>query len=91
MGRALGAPLSRLFLAAWDDGDFARQLLRKLYGKSELAECILPPNHPRFTRPPVENERSQIFHGKKLSLQRVSFLHSVSSTIRGDGGQISSV
>ena len=28
--------------------DFARQLLRKLYGKSGLAECTLSPNHPRF-------------------------------------------
>ena len=43
-----------LRIRAKDYGDFARQLLRKLYGKSELAECILPPGHPRFTRPPLE-------------------------------------
>ena len=64
---------------AKDYGDFARQLLRKLYMKSELAECILPPGHPRFGRPPLENERFQIFHGKKSHIFYLTFLHRVLS------------
>ncbi|CAF2613526.1 unnamed protein product [Rotaria sp. Silwood2] len=39
-----------LRIRAKDYGNYGRLLLRKLYSKKELAECILPPGHQRFTR-----------------------------------------
>ncbi|CAF3997943.1 unnamed protein product, partial [Rotaria sordida] len=39
-----------LRIRAKDYGDYGRLLLRKLYSKQELAECILPPDHQRYTR-----------------------------------------
>ena len=53
-----------LRIRAKDYGDYARQLLRTLYSKEELVECILPPGHSRFARPLLENERFQLFHGE---------------------------
>jgi hypothetical protein len=53
-----------LRIRAKDYGDYARQLLRTLYSTDELVGCILPSGHPRFTRPPLEKERFQLFHGE---------------------------
>ena len=65
-----------LRIRAKDYGDYGRQLLRKLYSKEELIECILPPGHPRYSRPPLDNDRFQLFHGKKSCRLCILFLFS---------------
>ena len=57
-----------LRIRAKDYGDYGRLLLRKLYSKQELSECILPPGHPRYAKPPLDSERFEFFHSNNYSL-----------------------
>ncbi|CAF1380402.1 unnamed protein product [Didymodactylos carnosus] len=43
--------------------DFGRLTLRKLYSPKELNDSILPPGNKRYVRPPLDEERFELFHG----------------------------
>ncbi|CAF1249988.1 unnamed protein product [Rotaria sordida] len=62
-------------IRAKDYGDYGRLLLRKLYSKQELAECILPPGHQRYRRPPLDNDRFEYLHKAMATKFRISNLH----------------
>ncbi|CAF1285202.1 unnamed protein product [Rotaria sordida] len=55
-----------LRIRAKDYGDYGRLLLRKLYSKQELAECILPTGHQRYRRPPLDNDRFEYLHSNSF-------------------------
>jgi hypothetical protein len=48
--------------------DFARQVLRTLFTPQELKTCILPPARKHLSRPPLDEERFNVFHGTFLKL-----------------------
>ena len=45
-------------------GDYARQVLRIIFTKSELISSILPPGGSHFARPQLDVHKFEKLHGK---------------------------